>query len=91
MSVRNILPNSVLWAKKKGFVIPFGSWIKRDLKQFIDYYLSESKLSAIGIFSPRVRDEILMPHYHGKVDNGETIFKILMLQMWYSCVFENDL
>ena len=81
-SLQNLLPNEVLNAKKKGFILPISRWLRKDLKELTLHYLNSNRLKKDGIFNPYFYERYVIPHLEGSMDNSSKIWNILMFQIW---------
>lgn len=75
------LPQSTIDDVKRGFSIPLGHWIRKDMRdQITDLLLSSSLSSTYGMVQPAV-DELLKQHDHGQ-DLKWPIFTLTALSAW---------
>ena len=75
---------------KMGFGIPISAWLEKDLKPFVDRYFDEQFIIKQNIFSNDIIQSIKKSFYHGKKERAETIWYILMFQMWYDKWMNNN-
>ncbi len=52
-ALRDVLPPRTASRPKQGFSLPFDSWMKRDLKPFLDETFSDASLGRSGLFNAR--------------------------------------
>ena len=82
--LRNILnkylPSSVYDQPKIGFSFPFSDMIKKDLKEFIYYTLSSSKISSL--LNKKQVYKIIEEHNRKRNDKSNLIWSLLMFQKW---------
>lgn len=81
--IKNLLPEELWNAPKRGFILPLTVWTRNDLKSLIKENLSPDYLKKQGIFSEKVYDKIISPHLEGKKDYTQQVWTLLMFQMWY--------
>ena len=81
--VKKLLPQELLTAPKKGFVLPLEVWTRNKLKPLIKDLLSPSYLKQQGIFSEDVYRRIVKPHLSSKRDYTPQVWTLLMFQMWH--------
>ena len=78
--LKGLIPNEILFGKKKGFGVPYGFWIKTSLKDFFIEEISTNKLKDI------IDEEEVMKrfnqHINGVRDNGFILWKVLILAVW---------
>ncbi len=82
VSLKGIVPDSVLTRSKRGFGTPMGSWLKKDLRPMVQECLSKSRLKGDGLFNLQLIEEIVRGHELGKEDFTEPIFALLAFQVW---------
>ena len=83
-SMRDLLPNEVIGAPKKGFVLPYKSWLDKDLKELVYAFTSEKYLKDQGIFSENLNKRLIEPYYKGRTYYTSLVWTILMFQLWYN-------
>ena len=80
--VHKYLPKELMDRPKHGFSIPIFEWFRKELKEYLLYYLSEDRLKKREIFNYqniiKLRDEYL----EGKKINVHKLWFILMFEMW---------
>ena len=86
-SVSNLLPVEVLKGRKKGFILPLNKWLKLQLREKIEYFLSKKFIREQGIFQEDLYEKIALPFYNGQHNNEWQLWNLLMFQLWYQKVF----
>ncbi len=77
----NKFNTQIFKSKKRGFGVPYKSWLKNELKErFVDSVLSSSKMSHI--FNVSKIEKIFNEHCMGRKDNGFLLYKILTFASW---------
>lgn len=76
------LPEEVLRHRKQGFEAPMATWLRRDLRDYVNSVLSPGRLSRYGLLRPDAVTELLAAHQEGRQRSSKQIFAILMLQKW---------
>lgn len=82
-AVRDLLPDEIVAAKKKGFVLPVATWLRRELLPMVKLYFSQEFLRRQGLFREDLYDRLVRPHVEQKVDSSSRIWTILMFQLWW--------
>jgi asparagine synthase (glutamine-hydrolysing) len=82
-AVAPLLPASLLNAPKRGFVIPFGMWLRGPLRSKVEELLAPEFLLAQGLFSPRFYDTYVRPHLDGRAEHTQKIWAAMMFQFWH--------
>jgi asparagine synthase (glutamine-hydrolysing) len=81
-AMEHYLPQEVCYRRKVGFGAPIRRWVRGDLRQMVDDYLSESALKARGMFSPEKVRKLIDDDRSGRVDASYTIFSLICVEMW---------
>jgi asparagine synthase (glutamine-hydrolysing) len=91
-SFRDILPNEIVNAKKRGFILPIENWLKGSLKPFLKKYLSSKKIDQHGLLNRNIYENIIEPflnrtHFSSKFDKFHRqqtqVWSILIFQLWF--------
>lgn len=83
-SVRDIIPEEIIRAPKKGFVLPCRRWLNGKLKEVVHSYTNPAFLKEQGIFSNDINKVLIQPFYHGNQYYTSLVWTVLMFQMWYA-------
>jgi asparagine synthase (glutamine-hydrolysing) len=86
-AVRDWLPDEVVAGSKKGFTLPLSTWLKNQLREKVEYFLSEKFIREQNIFQPTIYDTIAKPFYTGQQSSDWKLWELLMFQMWYKKFF----
>jgi len=62
---------------------PMGIWLKKDLKIFINDYLSQESVEKRGLFNYSYIQEILYEHNTNKRDRSLYIWALIVLEEWF--------
>ncbi|MBO8244221.1 asparagine synthase (glutamine-hydrolyzing) [Prochlorococcus marinus XMU1411] len=81
-TLSGILPDEILNAKKKGFILPIDRWLRTNLMGLTKEYLDPMRLKKEGIFNPDIYSRYVLPHFEGKSNNSIKIWTLLMFQLW---------
>jgi asparagine synthase (glutamine-hydrolysing) len=76
------IPKELIERPKSGFQVPLYEWLKDELKEELEYFLSRERLNKSAIYNV---DEVLTikEHlYQGKEINLSLLWFILMFEMW---------
>ena len=87
-AVGHLMPESVLRAKKRGFVIPTALWLRNALRPLAERLLSPARLQAQGIFRPEFYEAYVRPHCEGRADFHAQVWTALMFQIWHVLYIE---
>lgn len=90
-AVRDLLPDELLHAPKRGFVIPTGAWLRGPLRPLTERLLAPSRLAEQGLFRPELYQRFVEPHLRGQADYHPQIWTVLMFQVWHNLYIERAL
>jgi len=83
-SLEKWLPNEVINAPKKGFVLPMDLWLKSSLKNDLLFFSSASFLTRQNIFKADIRKSLINPYLDGNTNNVEQIWTWWLFQKWWN-------
>ena len=81
-AVEGLLPKDIIHRRKAGFAIPMASWIRTDLKDYVEDLCQESSLRDLGWFQVDQVRKLLDDHYEMRRDNRKEIWTLLSLLDW---------
>jgi len=81
--VYKYIPKEMMDRPKSGFSLPINSWLKGDLKPFVEEMLSESMIRHTGFMNIQEVDRIKNQFSSGANCDQSVIWRILQFQMWY--------
>ncbi|MGC3976533.1 MAG: asparagine synthase (glutamine-hydrolyzing) [Nitrospira sp.] len=90
-AVKDLLPEELLHAPKRGFVIPTAEWLRGTLRPLTERLLAPARLAEQGLFRPEVYRRFVVPHLRGQADYHPQIWTLLMFQLWHSLYIEQGL
>ena len=76
----DLVPDEILNGKKRGFEVPYKTWLKNDLFDFAQAKFQESKMSFIDT---KTLTKLLETHKKGQADYGPLLWKMLVLTSWF--------
>jgi len=76
------LPPEILQRKKRGFGAPVGSWLREDLLPMVRELLSESQISARGLFHWPAIEQLISDHQRERKDHTDHLFALISLEIW---------
>ena len=88
VAVGDLLPEELLGAPKKGFVIPITLWLRGQLRPIAERLLSKERLRQQGIFRPSFYSSYVLPHLEGRADFTWQVWAALMFQLWHFVFIE---
>ncbi len=81
--VHEYIPKSVMDRPKMGFAIPIESWLKHELRDLMETYISEEKVRETGFFNWKEIERLKWSFLAGRKEFGVKIWYLLSYLMWY--------
>ncbi len=78
----DILPPEVLAARKQGFGVPLGQWLRNELRQAMEETLLDQSFLDCGIFRPAAIRGLVNDHIRGKDDHRHRLWTLMVLARW---------
>jgi asparagine synthase (glutamine-hydrolysing) len=76
------LPREFVDRPKSGFDIPMDTWLRRDLRDWVETLLNRKRLEAEGFFNADIIRTVWKEHLSGKTNQQYQLWNILMFQSW---------
>lgn len=77
------LPREIIYRPKGSFASPLRSWLRTELREMVDDYLSPDALKKRGLYNPGyVRLKIVLDR-EGREDNAYLIWQLLTNEIWF--------
>lgn len=76
------VPKKLIERPKSGFQIPLEHWLRTDLKELVNEYISEERLEKSDIYNINEILKIKQELFDNKTVNVSLIWFILMFEMW---------
>jgi asparagine synthase (glutamine-hydrolysing) len=83
------IPKEIRSRKKAGFPVPYGSWIRTELKDIVWDVLMDSRTTSRGYFSRDGIEKMLQANSQG-ADYSKEIFSLLSLELWQRIFLEDQ-
>jgi len=81
--LKDKIPDGIINKPKLGLNPPMGIWLKKDLKKFIDIYLSKKNIEKRGLFNYEYIQTIIYEHNTNKRDRSLYIWALIVLEEWF--------
>lgn len=82
-SSADLLTKQVLDGKKRGFEVPINKWLHKDLKIFVDYFLSKEYLIKQSLFNVDFVLKLKNDFYSSKRNSPRMLWIMFCFQLWY--------
>lgn len=83
------VPPEIIKRKKTGFPVPYGDWLRNELKSFVCDILLDERTVSRGFFQKR-SIERLIKNNSKKNDYSKEIFSLLILELWLRIFADRD-
>ncbi len=83
------IPKEIRSRKKAGFPVPYGSWIRTELKDVVWDVLMDSRTIDRGYFRRDAIEKMLQANSQG-ADYSKEIFSLLSLELWQRIFLEDQ-
>jgi asparagine synthase (glutamine-hydrolysing) len=83
------IPKEIRNRKKAGFPVPYGSWIRTELKDAVWDVLMDSRTTSRGYFRRDGIEKMLQANSQG-ADYSKEIFSLLSLELWQRIFLEDQ-
>jgi asparagine synthase (glutamine-hydrolysing) len=81
-ALRGVLPNEILDRPKTGFSVPYKTWMRGDLGDWLLELLNDKWVRNSGILDARYISSILEKHRRGEGRYGFLLYKLMILALW---------
>jgi asparagine synthase (glutamine-hydrolysing) len=82
-AVREWVPRGILYREKMGFRIPFGEWLRGELRRLPEDVLLDPTALGRRLFREQRVREIIAEHQEGSHDHAGRIWTLLQLELWF--------
>lgn len=79
----DLIPKNLLRASKRGFGVPVGEWLRKELKQELLEVLSPEYINEQNIFNYSFIENILYEHFSKIKDRKSELWALFVFQKWY--------
>ncbi len=83
------IPREIRNRKKAGFPVPYGSWLRKDLKDAVWDVLMDGRTISRGYFRKAAIENLLKANSNG-TDYSKEIFSLLTLELWQRTFLEKE-
>ena len=81
-ALRGVLPDSILYRKKRGFGAPIGAWLKRELMPLMKTILSQESVERRGLFDWPTVAETMALHEASREDHTDHLLSLINFEVW---------
>jgi asparagine synthase (glutamine-hydrolysing) len=88
-SLQERVPREILDRKKTGFPVPYNSWLRTDLRDWLCGILLDRQTLARGYFQKTTIEKLLSENLRSG-GRPKELFSLAMLELWHRCFLEKD-
>ena len=81
-AVRDLLPEEILHRPKAGFSLPYGAWLRGELRPMLHDLLSPSRLRDRGLFREHYVARLIAEHCEGTANHTYRLWTLMMFELW---------
>lgn len=81
-AMKPLLPPDILDRKKRGFGMPMGAWLKRELAPVLRHLLSERAIENRGFFRHQEVSQLIADHDANRIDGTDRLLALLNFEVW---------
>ena len=78
------IPKEYIYTPKKGFSVPLSSWLKLELKDWVDEKLSKDNCEKHNFFNYSIVKKIKNEHFSGLADHQSKLWSLIQFNSWYN-------
>ena len=83
LSMKGLLPESILTRPKMGFPVPFAAWTGENWSGVVRDVLLDRRARERGIVDPAAVDQLISDHAAGRTEGGDWLWSLLNLELWF--------
>ena len=81
-SLKGVLPDTVIYRKKRGFGAPIGAWLKNELTPLMETILSRAAVERRGLFHWPEIEATIAAHKAGRADHTDHLLSLINFEVW---------
>jgi asparagine synthase (glutamine-hydrolysing) len=88
-AMKDILPDTIIYRKKRGFPVPINQWFSTDLYTRAADILLDRRTLQRGYFNEDYLAKILCQQKNGQADHSRRIFSLITLELWHQAFIDS--
>ncbi len=81
-TAERLLPKDNIYRRKEGFSIPIKHWLRVELRDMMENYLSEKRIAGEGLFRHEPIRAMMDAHVRGRENYSHQLWALLMFEIW---------
>jgi asparagine synthase (glutamine-hydrolysing) len=78
----DFVPRDLVDLPKQGFSVPLGTWMRAQLRPFVEDLLDHSRVHLADVIQPAVVDRAWQDHLRGRAGQTEKVWSVVMFSQW---------
>jgi len=87
-AVKGCVPEEILGRRKAGFPVPYRTWLRGELREWVSQILLDRKTLSRGYFRPDALEKVITANLNG-ADLSKEVFSLVILELWHR-IFIDD-
>lgn len=84
-TMKGLLPEEIIKRPKHGFLVPLGSWLRNELKEYAQELLLSSQSHARKFFSEKeIKDLFIKRNRLKDIENTTLLWRLLIFEIWHN-------
>jgi len=83
------VPREIMARRKAGFPVPYRTWLRRELREYVNQVLLDPRTLSRGYFQPGTVEKVLKANLNG-ADFGKEVFSLVVLELWHRAFVDRD-
>jgi len=88
-TLRGRVPEAILARRKAGFPVPYQTWLRGNLREWVGEILLDGKTLNRGYFQKGMIEELINLNLRG-ANYGKELFSLLVLELWHRTFVDRD-
>lgn len=88
-ALRGHVPDEILFRRKAGFPVPYESWLRNNLREWVSGVLLDRKTLSRGYFKENAIEEIIRRNLNAPQYSKE-IFSLVVLELWHRSFVDRE-
>ena len=81
-ATKKLLPKTIRYRRKAGFMMPVAKWLKEDLKKHVEEVFFDPSVKEDGLFDTQYLQRLFEDHIHERRDNRKQIWNLYSFLIW---------
>jgi asparagine synthase (glutamine-hydrolysing) len=90
-ALKDRVPPEILKRPKTGFPVPYGKWLRGELKGFVEDVLTDPRTRNRGYFDDRAVAALLAESHSTQADLSAEIFSLVTMELWHREFIDGEL